>query len=109
MEAVLIDSEKLIEVANKDFFKKSKYDTHKQGIDEKIENVENKYQMLTDLVTNTVVNTKIGEVEKKLLMMLNLRYMLAVSRCEKIQFQIISCSLDTWHITRIELFGNYEK
>ena len=46
METVLIDSEKLIEVANKDFLKKSKYDTYKQGVDEKIENVENKYQML---------------------------------------------------------------
>ena len=42
-------------------FKKSKYSTDKQNLDKKKENVKIETPDVSELVTNTALNTKIGE------------------------------------------------
>ena len=50
----------------KTFLKKSKYNTDIQGLNQRVENAENKISDVSILVTNTAFNTKIGEVENKI-------------------------------------------
>lgn len=68
----------------------SEYNTDKQGFNKKLKDNENKIPNVSVLVTIYVLDTKIEEVEKKLLIMDYLLIILQISKQEKQkQYQII--------------------
>ena len=63
LKTVSVDLKKLSDVVDRNVLKKN----HKQGLDAKIEDFENKIPDVSRLVTNIAFDTKIGEVESKIL------------------------------------------
>ena len=57
---------KLSEIVDKSVHKKSEYNTDKQDLNQRVENVENKIPDVSKLVTNTAFNTKIEDVKNKI-------------------------------------------
>ena len=67
LKAVPVDLKRLIDLVDKNVIQKLKYNTDKQDLDEKIEDVENKIRDVIGLDNSTAFNTKTKEVENKII------------------------------------------
>ena len=68
LKTVPIDLKKLSDVVNKEVLK-TKYNTEKQDLEKKLENVENKISDVSGLATNTAFKQKSEKLEKRFLML----------------------------------------